>query len=51
MIRWFRVLYLLYYVKVYFVCDFRYLGIRIIINEELYGYDILILGGVKIKLE
>lgn len=49
--RWFRVVQLLHYVKVDLVCDFRYLGIRITINEELYGYDIPIPGGAKIKPE
>lgn len=41
----------MHYVKVYLVCDFRYLGIRITIKEELYGYDIPIPGGAKIKPE
>nr|XP_011414792.2 uncharacterized protein LOC105319082 isoform X1 [Crassostrea gigas] len=31
--------------------DAEYLGIRITINEELYGYDIPIPGGAKIKPE
>lgn len=39
------------YIKVNLVCDFRYLGIRITIKEELYGYDIPIPEGAKIKPE
>lgn len=39
------------YIKVNLVCDFRYLGIRITIKEEIYGYDIPIPEGAKIKPE